>query len=61
MKRTPESIRSGTHGLRVVGPGLYVWDNDAREALRLAAELGVRRPHTPRSARRRAPGRTVNP
>ncbi|MEN8158495.1 MAG: hypothetical protein ABFS41_00325 [Myxococcota bacterium] len=47
----------GLRGLRVVGPSLYLWDTDAREALRLAAELGVRRRPPPRSARRRAPVR----
>jgi hypothetical protein len=26
-------------GLQVVGPGFYLWDPDAREALSLAAEL----------------------
>jgi hypothetical protein len=46
---------NGIRGLRIVGPGLYVWDSDAREALQLAADLGVRPSHTPRSARRRAP------
>jgi hypothetical protein len=50
---------NGLRGLRVVRPSLYVWDADPREALRLAAELGVRHPHAPRSARRRAPGRVV--
>ncbi len=29
-------------GLQVVGPGFYLWDPDAREALRLAAELSRR-------------------
>jgi hypothetical protein len=51
------SFQIGIRGLRVVGPGLYLWDTDAREALRLAAELGVRRPRSARSARRRAPAR----
>ena len=55
------NFRNGIRGLRVVGPSLYLWDSDAREALRLAAELGIRRPHTPRSARRRAPARTPLP
>jgi hypothetical protein len=60
MKRS-SNFRPVVRGLRVVGPGLYLWDSDAREALRLAAELGVRPAHTPRSARRRAPGRTGSP
>jgi hypothetical protein len=39
-------------GLQVVGPGFYLWDRDAREALSLAAELSRRRLATPaRSAR----------
>ena len=38
-KRKPLSRR---RGLRVVGPGFYVWDPDVREALRLAAELSRR-------------------
>jgi len=45
-------------GLRVVGPGCYVWDADPREALGMATDLGVRRPHSPLSARRRAPVRS---
>ena len=39
-RRTPRRARKG---LQVVGPGFYLWDTDAREALRLAAEL-TRRP-----------------
>jgi hypothetical protein len=38
-------------GLQVVGPGFYLWDTDASEALRLAAELS-RRP-MPLSVRQR--------
>jgi hypothetical protein len=38
-KRKPLSRR---RGLRVVGPGFYVWDPDVREALRLAADLSRR-------------------
>lgn len=38
-------------GLQVVGPGFYLWDTDASEALRLAAELS-RRP-VPFSVRQR--------
>jgi hypothetical protein len=42
-------------GLQIVGPGFYLWDRDAREALRLAAELSRRRvPHHPRSSHRGA-------
>jgi hypothetical protein len=39
-KRATPSRR---RGLRVVGPGFYLWDPDVREALRLAADL-IRRP-----------------
>ena len=38
-KRT---IQSRRRGLRVVGPGFYLWERDAGEALRLAAELSWR-------------------
>ncbi len=34
-------------GLRVAGPGFYLWDADAREALRLAAELSQHRAPIP--------------
>ena len=52
-KRTPIDPR----GLRIVGPRFYLWDPDPSEALRLAAELGGRRPHVPLAARRRPPYR----
>lgn len=48
MNRTPRRPR---RGLQVVGPGFYLWDTDAREALRLAAELTRR--STPIPVRRR--------
>ena len=52
--RTHQRLRRRRKGLQVVGPGFYLWDLDAREAIRLATELG-RRP-TPLSERqRRAP------
>jgi hypothetical protein len=45
-------------GLQVVGPGFYLWDPDAREALSLAAELSRRRLQTlarpPRATEREA-------
>jgi hypothetical protein len=50
-KRTPIDPR----GLRVVGPRFYLWDEDPGEALRMAAELGGRRPRTLLTARRRPP------
>ena len=55
---------SHRRGLRVVGPGFYLWDLDPREVLRLAAELrrrpvplprlrrADRSPHPPRAASR---------
>ena len=52
-KRAPFDPR----GLRVVGPRFYLWDADPSEALRMAAELGGRRPRTPLTARRRPPYR----
>jgi len=39
-RRQPPDRR---RGLRVIGPGFYLWDPDAREALQLAAELNRRR------------------
>jgi hypothetical protein len=36
-------LRQRRTGLKVVGPGYYVWDADSREALRLASELSQRR------------------
>jgi hypothetical protein len=49
--RTKRPLQRPRKGLQVVGPGFYLWDLDAREALRLAAELtrgsapiSVRRP-----------------
>jgi hypothetical protein len=41
-------------GLQIVGPGFYLWDRDAREALSLAAELSRRRLQTPVRAARPA-------
>ncbi len=44
-RSTPSRRKRSTpsrRGLRVVGPGFYLWDPDAREALRLAAELSRR-------------------
>jgi hypothetical protein len=38
-----------TRGLRVEGPGFYLWDLDSREAIRLAADL---RRAPPRPGRR---------
>lgn len=40
--RSNQPQRRERKGLQVVGPGFYVWDPDAREALRLAAELSRR-------------------
>jgi hypothetical protein len=56
-KRTTPRRR---RGLRVVGPGFYLWDPDVREALRLAAELSLRpvpltRPRVATSACSRGP------
>jgi hypothetical protein len=34
-------------GLRVIGPGFYVWDADSREALRLARDLDRHREPPP--------------
>ena len=41
--RTNRPLRQRPNGLQIVGPGFYLWDPDAREALRLAAELSRRR------------------
>ena len=51
MRSNPPQRRE-RKGLQVVGPGFYLWDPDAREALRLAAELG-RRSAPPALRRRR--------
>jgi hypothetical protein len=40
--RTHQRLRRGRKGLQIVGPGFYLWDLDAREAIRLATELGRR-------------------
>jgi hypothetical protein len=40
--RTQGRIRSRGKGLQIAGPGFYLWDLDAREAIRLAAELSRR-------------------
>ena len=40
--RSNQPRRRERKGLQVVGPGFYLWDPDAREALRLAAELSQR-------------------
>lgn len=47
--RANRQLRQRSTGLRVVGPGYYVWDADSREALRLASELGRRRGAQPSS------------
>jgi hypothetical protein len=52
--RTQRRIRSRSKGLQIAGPGFYLWDLDAREAMRLAAELS-RRPLPPPMRQRRAP------
>jgi hypothetical protein len=52
--RSKRPLRDRRRGLRVVGPGFYLWDPDAREALRLAAELGRRRAPLPARQRSRA-------
>jgi hypothetical protein len=52
--RTQRRIRSRGKGLQIAGPGFYLWDLDAREALRLAAELS-RRPLKVPAPQRRAP------
>ena len=43
--RAHRKLQRRRQGLQVVGPGFYLWDPDAREALRLAAELS--RPRSP--------------
>jgi len=37
--RSNQGLRRRRKGLQIVGPGFYLWDLDAREAVRLAAEL----------------------
>jgi len=37
-----QQLQRRPRGLKIVGPGFYLWDPDAREALRLAAELSRR-------------------
>jgi hypothetical protein len=37
--RAHRKLHRRPQGLQVVGPGFYLWDPDAREALSLAAEL----------------------
>jgi len=54
--RTHRRIRSRRKGLQIAGPGFYLWDLDAREAMRLAAELS-RRPLPLTVRQRRAPQR----
>jgi hypothetical protein len=49
--RIKRRLRRPHKGLQVVGPGFYLWDTDAHEALRLAAEL-TRRPMPLLSVRR---------
>lgn len=46
-------LRRRRKGLQIVGPGFYLWDLDAREAKRLAAELS-RVPAPPTGRQRRA-------
>lgn len=43
--RAHRKLQRRRQGLQVVGPGFYLWDPDAREALRLAVELS--RPRSP--------------
>jgi hypothetical protein len=45
--RSKRTLRDRHRGLRVVGPGFYLWDPDVREALRMAADLGQRGTKTP--------------
>jgi hypothetical protein len=45
--RAHRKLHRRRQGLQVVGPGFYLWDPDAREALSLAAELSRRRLLTP--------------
>jgi hypothetical protein len=40
--RAHRKLQRRRQGLQIVGPGFYLWDQDAREALRLAAELSRR-------------------
>jgi hypothetical protein len=56
--RKPTPGTGDSRGLRVVGPRFYLWDPDPSEALRLAAELDVRRTRRPLNPRRRPPFRT---
>ena len=51
--RAHRKLRRRPQGLQVVGPGFYLWDPDAREALSLAAELSRRRVPSPALAPRR--------
>jgi hypothetical protein len=50
----PSKVRTRRRrkGLQVVGPGFYLWDTDASEALRLAAELSRRPVAVPGRPRR---------
>jgi hypothetical protein len=41
--RAHRKLQRRRQGLQVIGPGFYLWDPDAREALSLAAELSRRR------------------
>jgi len=50
--RMHQRLRRGRKGLQIVGPGFYLWDLDAREAIRLAAELGRRPTPVPLRQRR---------
>ena len=37
--RSRRQLQRRPQGLQIAGPGFYLWDPDAREALSLAAEL----------------------
>ena len=50
--RQNEPLRPQGHGLQVIGPGFYLWEPDASEALRLAAELRRRPTRAPARPRR---------
>jgi hypothetical protein len=52
--RPRRSLSQPSRGRRVVGPGFYLWDLDARHVLRLAAELR-RSPARPTPSRRPEP------
>jgi hypothetical protein len=51
--RAHRKLHRRPQGLQVVGPGFYLWDRDAREALSLAAELSRGRVPAPARTPRR--------